>query len=128
MSAQDTGFDLELSRRKLLAAAGIAGAAVMAAPLIGTGAAQTLPTARRSPDPVPTPPVAGLHLQFGADASSVTVVSWHTLQSVRNPRIVIGRLDGALERVVEAKEVNYTDAKAGQVVYVYHAKIDRLQP
>ena len=128
MSEQDTGFDLELSRRKLLAAAGIAGAAVMAAPLIGTGAAQTLPTARRSPDPVPTPPVAGLHLQFGADASSEMVVSWHTLRSVRNPRVVLGRLDGALERVVEAKEVNYTDAKAGQVVYAYHAKIDRLQP
>jgi phosphodiesterase/alkaline phosphatase D-like protein len=56
------------------------------------------------------------------------VVSWHTLRSVRNPRVVLGRLDGALERVVEAKEVSYTDAKAGQVVYAYHAKINRLQP
>jgi len=128
MSAQDTGFNLELSRRKLLAAASIGGGAVMAASLIGTGAAQTPPIGRRSPDPVPTPPVAGLHLQFGADASSEMVVSWHTLQSVRNPRVVLGRLDGALERVVEAKEVSYTDAKAGQVVYAYHAKINRLQP
>ena len=33
MSAQDAGPNLELSRRKLLAAAGIGGAAVMAAPL-----------------------------------------------------------------------------------------------
>src|ERR1700726_4089138 len=128
MSAQDGGFDFELSRRKLLAAAGIAGGAVMAASLIGTGAAQTPPTARRSPDPVATPPVAGLHLQFGADASSEMVVSWHALQSVRNPRVVLGRLDGALERVVEAKEVSYTDAKSGQVVHAYHAKISRLQP
>jgi hypothetical protein len=87
MSAQDTGFNLELSRRKLLAAAGIGGGAVMAASLIGTGAAQTPPISRRSPDPVATPPVAGLHLQFGADASSEMVVSWHTLQSVRNPRV-----------------------------------------
>jgi hypothetical protein len=128
MSAQGTGFNLELSRRKLLAAAGIGGGAVMAASLIGTGAAQTPPTLRRSPDPVPTPPVAGLHLQFGSDASSEMVVSWHTLQSVRSPRVVLGRLDGALERVVEAKETSYTDAKAGQVVHAYHAKIDRLQP
>ena len=127
MSEQDAGFNLELSRRKLLAAAGIGGAAVMAASLIGTGVAQPVPTSRRSPDPVATPPVAGLHLQFGADASSEMVVSWHTLQSVRNPRVVLGRLDGALERVVEAKEVSYTDAKSGQIVYAYHAEIDRLQ-
>src|ERR1700731_524604 len=100
----------------------------MAASLIGTGAAQTPPISRRSPDPVATPPVAGLHLQFGADASSEMVVSWHTLQSVRNPRVVLGRLDGALERTVEAKEVSYTDAKSGQVVYAYHAKIRRPQP
>src|ERR1700746_3098259 len=107
MSARDTGFDLELSRRKLLAAAGIAGAAVMAAPLIGTGAAQTPPTARRSPDPVATPPVAGLHLQFGADASSEMVVSWHTLQSVRSPRVVLGNLDGRLELGGEAEGARY---------------------
>jgi Purple acid Phosphatase, N-terminal domain/Calcineurin-like phosphoesterase len=128
MSAQDTGFNLELSRRRLLAAAGIAGGAVMTASLIGTGAAQTPPISRRSPDQAATPPVAGLHLQFGADASSEMVVSWHTLQSVRDPRVVLGRLDGALERTVEAKEVSYTDAKSGQVVYAYHVKINRLQP
>src|SRR5205823_7221773 len=107
MSAQDTAFNLELSRRKLLAAAGIGGGAVMEASLIGTGASQIPPTTRRSPDPVLTPPVAGLHLQYGADASSEMVVSWHTLQSVRSPRVVLGRLDGALERVIDAKEVSY---------------------
>src|SRR4029077_14617167 len=125
MTTQDAGLDLALSRRKLLAAA--AGAA-LAAPLIGAGEAGDAPSPPRIPDPVATPPVAGLHLQFGADASSEMVVSWHTLQSVRNPRVVLGRLDGALERVVEAKEVSYTDAKSGQVVYAYHAKISRLQP
>src|SRR6202030_1976637 len=112
----------------LLAAAGTGGGAVMAASLIGTGAAQTPPTARRSPDPVATPPVAGLHLQFGADASSEMVVSWHTLQPVRNPRVVLGRLDGKLEQTVEAKVTSYTDAKAGQIVYAYHTKLDGLQP
>src|SRR5580704_1523110 len=127
MSARDTGFNLELSRRKLLAAAGIGGGAVMAASLIGTGAAQTPPISRRSPDPVPTPPVAGLHLQFGADASSEMVVSWHTLQSVRNPRVVLGRLDGKLEQTVEAQAASYTDAKSGQIIYAHHAKLGQLQ-
>src|SRR5450432_1809828 len=120
-------FDLELSRRKLLAAAGIGGAAAVAASLIGTGAAEAAADASRSPDPAATPPVAGLHLQFGADASSEMVVSWHTLQPVRNPRVMLGRLDGRLEQTVEAKTVSYTDAKSGQVVYAYHTKIDRLR-
>src|SRR6516162_941296 len=124
MTVQD---NLELSRRKLLVAAGVAGAAVAARPLIGTAVAQTPPSSRRSSDPVATPPVAGLHLQFGADASSEMVVSWHTLQSVRNARVLLGRLSGELERVVEAKEISYTDAKSSQVVYAYHAKIDQLQ-
>jgi hypothetical protein len=52
---------------------------------------------------VATPPVAGLHLQFGADAASKIVVSWYTLQPVRNPRVVLGQLDGRLEQAVVAK-------------------------
>src|SRR5258708_6150434 len=124
MTTQDTGFNLELSRRKLLAAAGIGGGAVVAVSLIGTGAAGAALT---SPDPAATPPVGGLHLPFGLDASAGMVVSWATLQSVRSPRVVLGRLDGAVGGVGEAKETSYTDAKSGQVVYAYHAKIDRLQ-
>jgi Calcineurin-like phosphoesterase/Purple acid Phosphatase, N-terminal domain len=127
MTAQNTGFNLELSRRELLAAAGIGGGAVAAASLIGTGDAEAAAPSRRSPDPVATPPVAGLHLQFGADASSEMVVSWHTLQPVRNPRVMLGRLDGKLEQTVEAKGTSYTDAKSGQVVYAYHAKLGRLR-
>ena len=103
MTTQDTGFNLELSRRKLIAAAGIAGAAMAAASLIGTGDAEAAPPAPSSPDPAAAPPVAGLHLQFGADASSEIVVSWHTLQPVRDPRVVLGRLDGKLEQTVEAE-------------------------
>ncbi|HEX4184309.1 MAG TPA: hypothetical protein VHY78_00460, partial [Stellaceae bacterium] len=71
MTKQNTGFDLELSRRRLLAAAGIAGGAA-AASLIGIGAAGAAPAL---PDTAATPPVAGLHLQFGSDASSEMVVS-----------------------------------------------------
>ncbi|HMF11497.1 MAG TPA: fibronectin type III domain-containing protein, partial [Gemmataceae bacterium] len=127
MTTREPEFNLELSRRKLLAAAGIAGGAAVAAALIGTGAVLAAPATPPSPDPAATPPVDGLHLQFGADASSEMVVSWHTLQSVGNPHVVLGSLDGRLERVVAAKETSYTDAKSGQLVYAYHAKIDQLQ-
>ena len=127
MTTQDAAFNLELSRRKLLAAAGIAGGAAVAAALIGTRAVLAALAAPPSPDPLPPPPVTGLHLQFGADASSEMVVSWHTLQSVRNPRVILGTLDGQLDRIIEAKETSYTDAKSGEVVYAYHAKIDQLR-
>jgi 3',5'-cyclic AMP phosphodiesterase CpdA len=126
MPTSDPGFNLELSRRRLIAAAGVAGGAMVAASLIGREAAAATPAPPQS-DPVATPPVAGLHLQFGADASSETVVSWHTLQPVRNPRVVLGRLDGRLEQTVAAKATSYTDAKSGQIVYAYHAKLARLR-
>lgn len=34
--------------------------------------------------------VAGLHLQFGSDASSEVVVSWHTSTPVARPRVAFG--------------------------------------
>ncbi len=128
MTKQDSEFNLELSRRKLLAAAGIAGGAAVAATLVGPGVALAAPDAPPSADPLTTPPVGGLHLQFGADASSEMVVSWHALQAVRNPKVMLGSLDGKFDRVVDAKEVSYTDTKSKQLVYAYHAKLDRLQP
>ena len=107
MTTQDRGFNLELSRRKLIVGAGIGAGAVAAASVIGTGVAEAAPASGNAEaaalDPVTTPPVAGLHLQFGADASAEMVVSWHTRQPVRNPRVVLGRLDGKLEQTVEAK-------------------------
>jgi hypothetical protein len=127
MTTEDTGFDLELSRRKLLAAAGLGGGAVLAASLVGSGGAEAAVAARPSPDPVATPPVAGLHLQFGADAASEMVVSWHTLQPVRGAKVVLGRPDGRLEQTVEAKGISYTDAKSGKIVYAHHAKLGRLR-
>ncbi|HVH78633.1 MAG TPA: metallophosphoesterase family protein [Stellaceae bacterium] len=141
MSMQDSEFNLELSRRELLAAAGVVGGTAAAGPLLASSAvAQMAPAAppatalAATPSPAPasdslaTPPVAGLHLQFGGDASSEMIASWHTMQSVRKPRVMLGTLDGKLDRVVEAKETSYTDAKSGQVVYAYHAKLGQLQP
>jgi Purple acid Phosphatase, N-terminal domain/Calcineurin-like phosphoesterase len=127
MTAHDTQTELEFSRRRLLAAAGLGGGALVAATLIGSGDARALPAARLAVDPA-TPPVAGLHLQFGADASSEVVVSWHTLQPVQNPRVLLGQLDGKLEQTIQATPTSYNDAKSGKIVYAHHAKISGLAP
>jgi hypothetical protein len=117
---------LEMSRRKLLAAAGLGGSALLAASLSRSDEAQAAPAKPSTYDPAQTPPVAGLHLQFGADASAEMVVSWHTLQPVRHARVVLGRPDGRLEQTVAAEALSYTDAKKGQTVYAYHAKLGGL--
>ena len=126
MTARDTNSHLDLSRRKLLAAAGIGSAALVAS--LATAGNARAAALQAPPNSAITPPVSGLHLQFGADASSAVTVSWHTLQPVQNPRVVLGRPDGRLEQTVEAKPTSYTDAKSGQVVTAYHARIAQLQP
>ena len=126
----DRDFDLEVSRRRLLAAAGVASALGLA-PFNGARAAsatQAAPAHRPEGDPADTPPVAGLHIQFGADASSEVTVSWHTLQPVRDARVIVGRMDGHFEQTVPARTVSYTDAKAKLVVHAHHARIERLAP
>ena len=76
-----------ISRRALLTAAGVGGAALAAGPVLGAGtaAAATLPS-QSWPTRRPRRGSAGLHLQFGADASREVVVSWHTLQPVGRRR------------------------------------------
>ena len=129
MTERDSDFQFALSRRKLLAAAGIAGGAAVAAAIAGTAPAVAAAAgAPPSPDPLTTPPVSGLHLQFGADASAELTASWHTMQPAHNPRVMLGTLDGRLDRVATAEEASYTDAKSGQAVYAYHAKLGQLQP
>lgn len=121
MTIDDSEFNLELSRRRLLAAAGCAGSVAVAAAVIGSGGASAAPVALPAANPLSTSPVAGLHLQFGADASSEIVVTWHTMQAVNNPRVMLGMPDGKLNRIIEAKErSSYIDAKSGQVVYAHH--------
>ena len=53
MTTREPEFNLELSRRKLLAAAGIAGGAAVAAALIGTGAVLAAPATPPSCDSPP---------------------------------------------------------------------------
>ena len=129
-----------VNRRRFLTAAGAAGiglvstaiavpSAAAAAPgdlTAGTNVANSLRT--RVGNPVTTPRVAGVHLQFGADAATEVVVSWHSLQPVTWPRVLLGTPNGTFERVVNARTVSYTDAKSGQIVYAHHAKICPLHP
>jgi hypothetical protein len=127
MTMQAPDPAIALSRRKLLAAAGIASGAALAAPTSG----HAQPAGARpanAPPPEPSPPVAGLHLQFGADAAAEVTVSWHTLQAVANPRVILGRTDGRLEQTIAAQPVSYTDGKSGKVVHAYHARLTGLQP
>jgi 3',5'-cyclic AMP phosphodiesterase CpdA len=126
VSKEDAAHKLDLSRRRLLVAAGVA-PGVLAAAFNGIRQAQAATASDEAPDASATPAVSGLHLQFGADASSEVTVSWHTLQSISNPRVVLGRPDGRFEQTVAAKPTFYTDAKSGQMVYAYHAKISQLQ-
>jgi hypothetical protein len=125
MAALESTRNLELTRRKLLAAAGIGSAVLGAA--ASPAAAQAAAVPAELPGPVAAPPVAGLHLQFGADASSEVTVSWHTLEPVQNAKVVLGRPDGRHEQTVDALKTSYTDGKSQQVVNAYHAKLGQLQ-
>ena len=126
-------FTSGFSRRGFMTAAGVVGAAAALTPLAtGTANAATAPAAAdtaSSPagNPVTTPRVNGLHIQFGVDASSQVIVSWHTLQPVTRARVLVGERNGQYERSQNAQQVSYTDAKSGQVVYAYHASLSGLR-
>ena len=119
-----------ISRRRLLTTSA-ASAALGAG--IGGGAAVLwshphAPALWRQPDRNGAPPVAGLHLQFGKDAGTEVVVSWHTVDAVRNPRVVLGTAASGFGRVVAAETRTYRDAKSGVEVRVNHARLTDLAP
>jgi hypothetical protein len=135
MSDDASIFQAALSRRNLLGvvvagvgAATVVPAASAAATTFSAAAGSALaatPTVATSA--VKTPPVEGLHLQFGADATRSVVVSWHTLQPVDGARVLLGTATHGYVRSYPAKPRSYTDAKSGDKVYAYHAPIDHLQ-
>jgi hypothetical protein len=124
MSNDEEIFASGFSRRGFLTTAVAAGAGVALAPLL-SGAAQAGAdvTAHAPGGPVTTPRVNGLHLQFGQDASGEIVVSWHTLKPVMRARVMLGEQDGRYRSSHSADEASYTDAKSGQPVYAYHARL-----
>jgi Calcineurin-like phosphoesterase/Purple acid Phosphatase, N-terminal domain len=128
MSDDKQIFASGFSRRNFLAVVG--GAAAL--PLLSATDASAEPAASQPAlsgvgDPLDTPRVNGLHLQFGSDASSEVVASWHTLQPVGHPRVLLGEPDGGYLRSQSARQTSYKDAKSGQVVYAYHARLTGLR-
>lgn len=121
---------LSVSRRALLTAAGVGGLTAASVPALAVGSASAASPTRGPAaigDPVTTPRVAGLHLQFGADASYEVVASWHTLQSVTHPRVLLTRSGRSNVKSHSAQTVSYTDGKSGQIVYAHHARVQGLQ-
>src|ERR1700760_854474 len=81
------------------------------------------------PDRNGASPVSGLHLQFGGDASTDVVVSWHSgTAAVRNPRVMLGTPGAGLGRSVQAETATYRDAKSGSEIRVNHAHLNGLMP
>jgi hypothetical protein len=74
------------------------------------------------------PAVGGLHLQFGADASTEVVVSWHTPAPVSRPRVDFGTPDAGLGQTTTADTVTYRDSASGRTVYAHHARVGGLCP
>jgi 3',5'-cyclic AMP phosphodiesterase CpdA len=74
------------------------------------------------------PPVSGLHLQFGADAATEVIVSWHTSEAVKNPRVMLGTPQSGFGATSMADTVTYRDAKAGKEIRINHARLTTLTP
>ncbi|HEY1842902.1 MAG TPA: fibronectin type III domain-containing protein [Mycobacterium sp.] len=120
-----------ISRRRLLttgaattligAGLGVGGAVLLGSP--GHG-----PSLWTRPDRSGAQPVGGLHLQFGKDASTEVVVSWHTTDPVHNPRAMVGTSTGGFGRAAQAETRSYRDAKSNTEVRVHHVRLDNLDP
>lgn len=119
------------SRRTLITTGAVAGVLGVGA---GVGGGALLRGHRAGPDvwyqPARTgaPPIGGLHLQFGRNASTEVVVSWHTVEGVSNPRVMLGTPTAGFGSTVAATTRTYRDAKSNSEVRVYHAHLTGLTP
>ncbi|WP_421840345.1 purple acid phosphatase family protein [Mycobacterium sp.] len=126
-----SGVGVETSRRRFLTA-GAASAVVGMG--VGVGGAALLwshprgPTVWHQADRSGAPPVGGLHLQFGKNAATEVVVSWHTTTAVGKPRVMLGTPNSGFGRVVAAETRTYRDAKSKTEVRVNHARLTNLTP
>ncbi|BBX74031.1 metallophosphoesterase family protein [Mycobacterium shinjukuense] len=118
-----------ISRRTLLttgAASAVLGAGVAAGGATLLWSNRAGPAVWYQPDRSGAPPVGGLHLQFGRNASTEVVVSWHTTDAVRNPRVVLGTPTSGFGRTVAAETRTYRDAQSNIEVRVNHARLTNL--
>lgn len=105
-----------VTRRTVLRAAGAGGLALLAPPWLWRSSV----FAASSIDQV--------HLQFGADPATTTVVSWATSGVVANPRVQYGPAAEKPQQSVDADTSTYTDSASGTQVIVHHATLTRLHP
>ncbi|MBY0441140.1 MAG: metallophosphoesterase family protein [Mycobacteriaceae bacterium] len=124
----DSPGQSDISRRTLLTA----GSSALVGAGLGYGGAVWLPrrapTLWPQPNVIDAPPVMGLHLQFGKDAATEVVVSWHSTDPVRQPRVLVGTPTAGFGRTVQAETRTYRDARSGTEVRVNHARLSGLAP
>lgn len=116
-TAEERGINLELNRRKLLNAAEGKIGALAAASFNVIGNAEAVTPLGQPAGLAEAPTVAGLHCSLGQTHCLKVAVSWHTLQPVRNPRVVLGRPDGKFKRTVNARPNSYIDGKSKHMVH-----------
>nr|WP_246241236.1 metallophosphoesterase family protein [Mycolicibacterium madagascariense] len=121
-----------ISRRTAIGAGLLSAAGGVAVGAAGVAALTARPIAPAADWPARShgdaPPVSGLHLQFGGDAATEVVVSWHTSDAVRNPRVLYGTPLGGFGATSQADPVTYRDAKSGTEIRVNHARLTKLTP
>src|SRR6201996_5672494 len=120
-----------ISRRTLLttsAATTVVGAGLGAGGFALLGSPGHGPQLWSQPTQSGAQPVGGLHLQFGKDASTDVIVSWHTTDPINNPRVMLGTPTSGLGRTVAAETRTYRDATSKTEVRVHHAHLDNLAP
>ena len=121
---------MDVSRRSLI----VGGTSAIVGAGVGAGTAgliaddRTGPTLWQRPDTNGAPRVGGLHLQFGSDASSELVVSWHTAAAVTNPRVMLGTPEGGFGHTAAADTVTYRDAASHTEIRVHHTRLTGLAP
>ncbi|WP_322030330.1 metallophosphoesterase family protein [Paraburkholderia sp. J76] len=107
-----------VSRRGFLKLAGASGFASAASAFAGSAKAGAA-----APDGTPEQ----IHLTWGEDPAREVVVSWASLASSTNPRVVYSADRGKRE-TVHAIQRTYTDGLTGVVVFTYHARLRGLEP
>jgi len=119
-------FGARLGRRQVVAGAAATAAATMTGFFTASAASADPATSTPRDQQGVTPPVSGLHTQFGSDARHEVVVSWHTLEPVHEARVLLGTTYG-YRRSFRAVTRTYVDGKSGSTVYAHHARLTGLQ-
>lgn len=121
---------VDVSRRTLI----VGGTSALVGAGLGAGATGYVTTRRTGPmlwqraDRSGAPPVTGLHTQFGSDAATEVVVSWHTAAAVQKPHVLVGAPDDGVGSAVAAETIAYRDALSGSEIRVHHARLTGLAP